>query len=286
MGWVPDANALMFSWTLSGSGHGGPDQEDVFARVKSEMDTPCVSAMYDPKAPTKVSADASSHGLRAVLLQQTTQGYGVQLPTHPDQWRTLRHDMSKFKKKHWLSTGHARSYLHTSWAWQSSSRTTTNHLCLYWATPTLTTYHREYYASVSGWCNSATPSQPSSCNYQQVRNIWKSTTVHKCWTNCAARWSVLPSQDGQTSSRYSPIWALLGGTWTPHSFQRTAPTWEQGSHPQEDAYGDSLEASPWPPRHSKMSSASLYSSLVAKNLQWCGEICATVPAMLLVPSPS
>ena len=39
------------------------------------MATSHVLAMYNPKRPTKVSTDASLHGLGAVLLQQTTQGW-------------------------------------------------------------------------------------------------------------------------------------------------------------------------------------------------------------------
>ena len=60
------------SWTW------GPDQQAAFTQVQKELSQPTVLALYDPKAPTKVSADASSFGLGAVLLQQ-----------FDDQWKPV-----------------------------------------------------------------------------------------------------------------------------------------------------------------------------------------------------
>ena len=45
-------------------------QSRAFDQVKEELSKPTTLALYDPNAPTRVSADTSSHGLGAVLLQQ------------------------------------------------------------------------------------------------------------------------------------------------------------------------------------------------------------------------
>ena len=56
----------------------GPTQQEAFAAIKKMLTEPTVLALYDPSAATKISADASSYGIGAVLLQQ-----------HQDQWKPV-----------------------------------------------------------------------------------------------------------------------------------------------------------------------------------------------------
>ena len=51
----------------------GPPQEKAFQDIKNEMVKPTILAIYNPDAPTKISADASAFGLGAVLLQQHSE---------------------------------------------------------------------------------------------------------------------------------------------------------------------------------------------------------------------
>ena len=67
-------------------------QEVAFVKIKEELCKPTVLSFYDPNLPTKVSADASSYGLGAVLLQQ-----------HNSQWKPVAYascSMSETEKRY------------------------------------------------------------------------------------------------------------------------------------------------------------------------------------------
>ena len=80
-----------------------PVQDEAFAKLKQELTTPTILALHDPNAETTISADASSYGLGAVLLQKLE-----------DQWHPVAYaspmpnpDMPKSRKRHHLPLGFA-----------------------------------------------------------------------------------------------------------------------------------------------------------------------------------
>ena len=50
-------------------------QDHAFKRIKEEITKPTVLALYDMNADMKISADTSSYGLGAVLLQKNDQSW-------------------------------------------------------------------------------------------------------------------------------------------------------------------------------------------------------------------
>ena len=52
------------------SWHWGHTQDQAFANIKSELSRPTILTLYDPAKETKVTADASSYGLGAVIMQR------------------------------------------------------------------------------------------------------------------------------------------------------------------------------------------------------------------------
>ena len=50
-------------------------QEQAFSKVKEELTKSTVLSLYNPLAPTKIAADASSYGLGTVLLQKNDNNW-------------------------------------------------------------------------------------------------------------------------------------------------------------------------------------------------------------------
>ena len=102
----------------------GPAQEEAFVKVKAELTAHTALALYDPQADTKISADASSHGLGAVLLQKNQQ-----------EWRPVAYASRAMLETETRYAQIEKEALAITWAcensifWESTSvlRPTTNH---------------------------------------------------------------------------------------------------------------------------------------------------------------
>ena len=101
----------------------GPAQEEAFVKVKAELTAHTVLALYDSQAVTKISADASSHGLGAVRLQKNQQ-----------EWRPVAYAsraMSETETRYTQIEKEALAIIRNSLPifWESTSvlRPTTNH---------------------------------------------------------------------------------------------------------------------------------------------------------------
>ena len=79
-------------------------------RVKAEITKPKVLTHYDVNADLKVSADASSYGLGAVLLQKN--GHSWQPVMYAS--RAMTAAILKWRRRLWLSRGHVKIFHATS----------------------------------------------------------------------------------------------------------------------------------------------------------------------------
>lgn len=108
------------SWTW------GPAQDSAFTQLKAELTRPTVLAHYCLTAEMKVSADASSYGLGAVLLQRERNTWRPVCFAS----RSVTETENRSRKRRWPLHGHAISSTTTSSEGQPQSFGTTT-MCHY-----------------------------------------------------------------------------------------------------------------------------------------------------------
>ena len=91
----------------------GAAQEDSFNKLKEEISSHRVLGLYDPPATTKISADASTYGLGAVLLQKQL-----------DQWRPIAFSSRALSKTELRYAQIEKEALALTWALEKFSKYT------------------------------------------------------------------------------------------------------------------------------------------------------------------
>ena len=85
----------------------GPNQDAAFTAVKQELTAPTVLTLYVPNANIKISVDASSYGLGAVLLQRKGDG---------DSWKPVAYSSRALTEAECHYTQIEKEALVTTWA--------------------------------------------------------------------------------------------------------------------------------------------------------------------------
>ena len=87
----------------------GPQQQQAFEQIKVELTTPPGLALYDPNADTLVSADSSSYGMGAVLLQRRNE----------KDWKTVAYASRALSNTEHRYAQIEKEALATTWACES-----------------------------------------------------------------------------------------------------------------------------------------------------------------------